>query len=400
MTAGSTFKTIQDILRKDVGVDGDAQRIGQLAWMLFLKLLEDREIDKEAASTRYQSPIPDGLRWQSWADKEEGLGGDDLLAFVDNELFPGLKSLPGTDPLSALVRSVFEGAYNYMRSGDLLRQALDRLDDSNFNREPDRREVGDAYEHLLRDLSSAGNAGELYTPRALTEFMVERVDPKLGETILDPGCGTGGFLVSAIEHMRKKHRGAASDERSIQASIQGIEKKPLPYLLCVTNLMVHGLEARIRQGNALADVAANRKKKGFDVVFANPPFGGIEEEGIEKGFPPEIRTRETADLFLYLIMTRLRPGGRAAVVVPDGWLSGEGGARTRIKQKLLEECNLHTIVRLPKGVFNPYTSIKSNLLFFTKGEATKDVWYYEHPYPPGYKSYTKTKPLRIEEFEI
>jgi type I restriction enzyme M protein len=402
MALSTTIKTIQDIMRKDTGVDGDAQRIGQLVWMLFLKILDDREVEKETVKRRYRSPIPDDLRWGSWASNPEGLTGDALLAFVNGQLFPRLKGLPGADPLSGVVRSVFEDAYNYMKSGQLLRQVVNKLNEIDFNRSSDRHELGGVYEQILGDLRSAGNAGEYYTPRALTEFMVDRVNPELGETVLDPACGTGGFLVSAIEHLRRSYRKTDEDERTIQGSIRGIEKKPLPHMLCMTNMVLHQIDAptQIRHGNALGRAIADYGKKDLvDVVVTNPPFGGVEEDGVENAFPAAVRTRETADLFLYLIVTLLRPGGRAAIVLPDGSLFGEGGVKTRIKEKLLEECNLHTVVRLPNGVFNPYTGIKTNLLFFTKGEPTRTVWYYGHPYPEGYKNYSKTKPLRIEEFE-
>ena len=295
---------------------------------------------------------------------------------------------------------MFEDAYNYMKSGTLMRQVINKLNEIDFNRASDRHEFGEVYEKLLSDLQNAGNAGEFYTPRAVTQFMVDQVDPKLGETLLDPACGTGGFLVCAIEHMRKKYVKNAEHEAKLQQSINGVEKKPLPHLLCVTNMLFHGIAvpSQIRHDNTLARPLRDYGPKDrVDVIVTNPPFGGMEEDGIEQNFPQAFRTRETADLFLVLLMHLLKPEGRAALVLPDGTLFGEG-VKTRIKEKLLEECILHTVVRLPKGVFNPYTSIKTNLLFFTKGEPTKTVWFYEHPYPPGAKSYSKTKPLRIEEF--
>jgi type I restriction enzyme M protein len=298
-----------------------------------------------------------------------------------------------------VVRGVFEDAYNYMKSGTLMRQVINKLNEVDFNRATDRHELGDVYEKLLSDLQNAGNAGEFYTPRAVTQFIVDQVDPQLGEKILDPACGTGGFLTCAIEHVKSKYVKSAEDLARLQASIAGVEKKPLPHLLCVTNMLFHGIEvpSNIRHGNTLERPLADYGPKDrVDVIVTNPPFGGMEEDNIKDKFPPAFRTRETADLFLVLLMTLLKPGGRAALVLPDGTLFGEG-VKTRIKTKLLDECNLHTIVRLPKGVFAPYTGIKTNLLFFTKGEPTKVVWYYEHPYPPGAKSYSKTKPLRIEE---
>lgn len=287
-----------------------------------------------------------------------------------------------------------------MKSGTLVRQVVNKLNEVDFNKTADRHQFGDIYETILSDLQSAGNAGEYYTPRAVTQFIVERVDPKLGETVLDPACGTGGFLTCAIEHVRKKYIKSAADEEALEKQILGVEKKQLPHLLAVTNMLFHGIEvpSNIRRDNTLARPLRDYGPKDrVDVVITNPPFGGMEEDGIENNFPAAFRTRETADLFLVLILTLLKPGGRSGFVLPDGTLFGEG-VKTRIKEKLLEEANLHTIVRLPKGVFNPYTGIKTNLLFFTKGEPTKEVWFYEHPYPEGAKSYSRTKPLRIEEF--
>jgi len=403
MSLSTTIKTIQDIMRKDAGVDGDAQRISQLVWMLFLKVFDDAEQEREELEDHYRSPIPSKLRWRNWAADPEGITGDALLEFVNNDLFKTLKELNvggKNAALAGVVRGVFEDAYNYMKSGTLMRQIINKLNEIDFNKSSDRHEFGDVYEKLLSDLQNAGNAGEFYTPRAVTQFMVDQVDPQLGETILDPACGTGGFLTCTIEHLRKQAKKGGADLEKLQRGINGVEKKPLPHLLCVTNMLFHGIPvpSQIRHDNTLARPLRDYGPKDrVDVIVTNPPFGGMEEDGIEQNFPQAFRTRETADLFLVLIMHMLKPGGRAALVLPDGTLFGEG-VKTRIKEKLLEECNLHTVVRLPKGVFNPYTSIKTNLLFFNKGEPTKTVWYYEHPYPAGYKSYSKTKPLRIEEF--
>jgi type I restriction enzyme M protein len=405
MSISGTIKGIQDIMWKDAGVDGDAQRISQLVWMVFLKVFDDAEAERELMEDGYKSPIPNKLRWRNWAKDPEGITGDALLDFINNDLFKALKNLPATGKRAALasvVRSVFEDAFNYMKSGTLMRQVINRLNHIDFNKATDRHQFGDIYETILADLQSAGNAGEFYTPRAVTQFIVDQVDPKLGETILDPACGTGGFLTCAIEHVRKKYVKSAKDEKLLQESILGVEKKQLPHLLCTTNMLFHGIEvpSNIRHDNTLARPLRDYGSKDrVDVIVSNPPFGGMEEDGIEKNFPATFRTRETADLFLVLFLTLLKPGGRAGFVLPDGTLFGEG-VKARIKEKLLEEANLHTIVRLPKGVFNPYTSIKTNLLFFTKGEPTKEVWFYEHPYPPGAKSYSKTKPLRIEEFAV
>jgi type I restriction enzyme M protein len=397
------IKSIQDVMRQDAGINGDAQRIEQMVWLLFLKVFDAQEEELELTRDDYKSPIPEDLRWRNWAADPEGITGDTLLDFVNNRLFPKLKNLaadPVRNPRGWVVRGVFEDANNFMKSGQLLRQVINKLAVIDFNRQAERHQFNDLYEKILRDLQSAGNAGEFYTPRAVTQFMVDMVNPQLGETVLDPATGTGGFLVCAIEHLRKQVRNT-EQEALLQQSIRGVEKKQLPHLLCVTNLMLHGVEV---PSQILHDNTLRRPLRDYtpadrvDVVLTNPPFGGIEEPGIEQGFPADVRTKETADLFLVLIKHILKPGGRAALVLPDGTLFGEG-VKTRIKEQLLSECNLHTIVRLPNGVFAPYTGIKTNLLFFTKGQPTEAVWFYEHPYPPGVKSYNKTTPIRIEEFD-
>ena len=404
MTISTTIKGIQDIMRKDVGVDGDAQRISQIVWMIFLKIFDDRELEVEIKKDKYKSPIPERLRWRNWAKDPEGITGEELFDFVNNDLFRNLKNLKiksASDQRAILIQSLFEDAYNYMKSGHLMRQVINKINEIDFNSSDDRHLFNDIYEKILKDLQSAGNAGEYYTPRAVTQFMVDMIHPKLGEKILDPACGTGGFLVCSIENIRKKYVKNVKDEEILQKSIFGVEKKALPHLLCVTNMLLHEIDVpvQISHDNTLSTPLRNYGPKDrVNVVVTNPPFGGMEEDGIETNFPKSFRTRETADLFLVLIMHRLKDGGRAAIVLPDGTLFGEG-IKTRIKEKLLNECNLHTIVRLPNGVFNPYTGIKTNLLFFTKGEPTKNIWFYEHPYPPGAKSYNKTKPMRIEEFE-
>lgn len=391
-------------MRKDVGVDGDAQRISQMVWMLFMKIFDDREREWELRDPNYKSPIPSRFRWRSWAANDEGMTGEELVDFVNNEMFPKLKNLAttaGADKRALVVGSLFEDGYNYMKSGTLLRQVINKIqEDIDFNSSSDRHLLGEIYEKILKDLQSAGNAGEYYTPRAVTQFMVEIVNPQLHEIVLDPACGTGGFLTCTIEHKRKQVK-TPEQERKLQASLRGFEKKPLPHMLATTNMLLHGIDdpSFITKGNLLArplrDYGA---KDAVHCIVTNPPFGGMEEDGIENNFPKPFRTRETADLFLSLIIKLLRPGGRAGMVLPDGSLFGEG-VKTRIKEHLLLECNLHTIIRLPNGVFNPYTGIKTNLLFFTKGEPTKMVWYYEHPYPPGLKSYSKTRPIDIAEFE-
>ena len=404
MSISSTIKSIQDIMRKDTGVDGDAQRLSQLVWMLFLKVFDDREIEWELLQDNYQSPIPEQYRWRNWAANAEGMTGEELKRFLDNDMFPALQNLEakGSDKKAYVIRSVFEDAYNYMKSGQLIRQVINKIQEGvDFNKAQERHLFGDMYEQLLRDLQAAGNAGEFYTPRAVTEFMVRMVNPRLGEKVLDPACGTGGFLTCAIEHIRSQDVKTVEDEATLQASINGIEKKPLPHMLCTTNMILHGIEvpSNIRHDNTLArPLISWEPKDRVDVVITNPPFGGMEEDGIETNFPATFRTRETADLFLVLIMQLLKTGGRAALVLPDGFLFGEG-IKTRIKEKLLQDCNLHTIVRLPNSVFAPYTSIKTNLLFFTKGTPTQHIWFYEQALPSGVKAYNKTKPMKVEEFE-
>ncbi|PPD33135.1 MAG: DNA methyltransferase [Methylomonas sp.] len=399
------IKSIQDIMRKDVGVDGDAQRISQLVWLFFLKIFDDREQELELIEDDYLSPLPNKLRWRNWAQDPEGMTGDELADFVNLQLFPTLKDkLPVHGPAgqrAQVVRDVFEDAYNYMKSGTLLRQVINKIGEIDFNNSADRHTFGSIYEQILKDLQSAGNAGEFYTPRAVTQFIVNRIDPQLHETVLDPACGTGGFLSCAIDHKRERYVKTEQDEQTLQASIRGVEKKALPHMLCVTNMILHGIDTptNIRHDNTLS-----RPYKDYgnadrvDTIITNPPFGGMEEDGIENNFPANLRTRETADLFMALIIKLLKDKGRAAVVLPDGFLFGEG-MKTRLKESLLSECNLHTIVRLPNGVFNPYTGIKTNILFFDKGTPTQTIWYYEHPYPDGVKSYNKTKPMRFEEFQ-
>lgn len=399
------IKSIQDIMRKDVGVDGDAQRISQLVWMFFLKIFDDREDELKLLEDNYKSPLPEHLRWRAWAKDPEGMTGEELSDFVNLQLFPTLKdklnTLGPAGKRALVVRDVFEDAYNYMKSGTLMRQVINKICEIDFNAKKDRHTFGNIYEQILKDLQSAGNAGEFYTPRAVTRLIVNRIDPKLYETVLDPACGTGGFLTCTIDHKRTNYVKSTADEETLQASIQGVDKKSLPYMLCITNMILHGIDTpiNIKHDNTLSRPLRDYTNKDrVKVIVTNPPFGGMEEDGIENNFPATFRTRETADLFMTLIIHRLKDRGRAAVVLPDGFFFGEG-MKTRLKEKLLAECNLHTIVRLPNGVFNPYTGIKTNLLFFTKGQPTQHIWYYEHPYPEGVKSYNKTKPMRFEEFQ-
>jgi len=424
MSLNSTIKSIQDIMRKDDGVDGDAQRLGQLTWMLFLKVFDQREEEWERENADYKSPLPEHFRWRNWAAHEvdaEGkkkpkITGNELIAFI-NELFPALKELnPSLSLQHKVIKQVFEDANNYMKSGYQMSAVIDKLEDAiNFHDFKTRANLGDVYEQLLNDLRGAGNAGEFYTPRAITAFMADRVNPRLTkrETVMDPACGTGGFLTAAINHLRNQ-LGAQPDteeKRAIEGLVFGIEKKQLPHLLCTTNMLLHGIDvpSQIEHRNTLGIGWDDwSTKEQVDCIITNPPFGGYEDDGVGSDYPPELRTRETADMFMALIIKKLlKENGRAAVVLPDGFLFGTG-IKDVLKELLLRECKLHTIIRLPRGVFAPYTTIKTNLLFFTKGapiEAgsnhfhTDTIWYYDHPYPTGYKSYSKTKPIQLMEFE-
>ena len=401
MSVRNMVKTIQDIMRKDVGVDGDAQRISQLAWLFFLKIVDDQDQELELLRDGYVSPVPAAFQWRAWAADPEGLTGEALLDFVNNALFPALKALPTPDGRSRMVRDVFEDAYNYMKSGQLLRQVINTVNGIDFNDFAERQDFGTIYEQLLNELQSAGNAGEYYTPRAVTEFMANRVDPKPGEILMDFACGTGGFLTSAMRHMRERYVKTPADERIMQQSLRAVEKKPLPHMLCVTNMLLHNVDdpSFVRHDNTLARPYISWEAKDrVDIVLTNPPFGGSEEDGIESNFPQQFRTKETADLFLALLVRLLKPGGRAAIVLPDGTLFGEG-VKTRVKEHLLAECNLHTIVRLPNSVFRPYASIGTNLLFLEKGTPTEEIWFYEHQVPAGQKAYSMTKPIRFEHFQ-
>ncbi len=404
MSVRTIVKSIQDIMRQDTGVDGDAQRISQLCWMFFLKIIDDQDQELELLDRSYRSPIPAKLRWRAWAADPEGITGEELLAFVNGGLFPALKNLqlsgkPGDR--RRVVRDVFEDAYNYMKSGQLVRQVVNKISSVDFNNLTERQHFGVIYEQILNDLQSAGNAGEYYTPRAVTAFMVDRIDPKPGDTLFDPACGTGGFLTCALRHMRDRYVKRPEDERKMQAALRAVEKKPLPHMLCVTNMLLHGVEdaSFVRHDNTLArPYISYGQSDRVDIVLTNPPFGGREEDGIESNFPKHFQTRETADLFLALIIRLLKPSGRAAVVLPDGTLFGEG-VKTKLKEHLMEECNLHTIVRLPNSVFKPYASIGTNLLFFEKGSPTRDIWFYEHRVPDGQKAYSMTKPIRFEHLK-
>ncbi|WP_394233596.1 type I restriction-modification system subunit M [Pseudomonas anguilliseptica] len=426
MNLSSTIKSIQDIMRKDDGVDGDAQRLSQLTWMLFLKVFDQRELEWESDAKeqgrKYTSPLPTEYRWRNWAAYVSGPNGKkvpqkepgEIVGFVNNELFPALNDLDVKLSLQhKVIRDLFKEQNNYMKTGTLLLAVIEKLEETiHFDDFKERIQLGDVYEQLLNDLRGAGNAGEFYTPRAITQFIVERVAPNLdaGERVLDPACGTGGFLTAAIDFFRKQRK-TPEDERKLQTLIRGFEKKQLPHLLCSTNMLLHGIDvpSQIERTNTLNKAwetwSADEK---VECLITNPPFGGYEDNAAGSDYPPAVRTRETADMFMALIIKKLLvENGRAAVVLPDGFLFGEGIKNT-LKEMLLRDCKLHTIIRLPKGVFAPYTTIKTNLLFFTKGEQLDDssehfhtdtIWFYEHPYPAGYKSYSKTKPIQIEELE-
>ncbi|MEI6335295.1 MAG: class I SAM-dependent DNA methyltransferase [Methylococcaceae bacterium] len=404
MSARNTVKSIQQIMWKDAGVDGDAQRLSQLCWMFFLKIIDDQDQQLEMMQDHYQSPIPAQFQWRTWAADPEGITGEALLNFINLELFPSLKELPtlGINANRAqVVKSVFEDAYNYMKDGQLIRQVINKISNVNFNNLSERKHFGDIYEQLLNDLQAAGNAGEFYTPRAITAFMVDRIDPKPGEILFDPSCGTGGFLTCSIRHIRDRYVTKVEDEQALQAGLRAVELKQLPHMLCVTNMLLHGIEdpSFVRHDNTLArPYISYEDSDRVDIILTNPPFGAVVQDGIESNFPTQFRTKETADLFLALFIRILKPGGRAAIVLPDGSLFGEG-VKTRLKEHLLEECNLHTIVRLPNSVFKPYASIGTNLLFFEKGEPTQDIWFYEHRVPATQKAYSMTRPIRIEHLQ-
>ncbi len=398
------IKSIRDIMWQDSGLNGDAQRVEQLGWMLFLKIFSDKDKELELLDDKYSSPIPHEFHWVkekgNWAGDDEGMTGDELLAFVDQKLFPALRNLDVSNghQRALIVREVFTGNNNYMKSGINIRKVLNKLNELDFNVAKERHAFGELYESILKDLQSAGKSGEFYTPRAITNFITDMVNPTLGERILDPSCGTGGYLTSAIEHL-KLQANNIDERQGIQQDIMGWEYKPLPYLLATTNLILHDIEVpNITFRDSLDQPLSNYKEKDrVHVILANPPFGGIVANNNESNFPTNYRTKESADLFLILMIHLLKQGGRAGIVLPDGSLTGEG-VKQRVRQKLLEECNLHTIIRLPNSVFQPYATVATNLLFFDKGQPTKEVWYYEHRLPEGQKSYSKTKTIRLEEF--
>ena len=405
MSIGSFIKTIQNIMRGDSGINGDAQRIEQMTWLLFLKVYDAKEEDWEFHDDDYQSIIPEELRWRNWAvDNKDGeaLTGQSLLDFVNNELFPKLKALTITEttPIKQIiVKAIFEDSNQYMKDGILLRKVINEIDDIQFDEHDERHAFGEIYETILKSLQSAGNAGEFYTPRAVTDFMVKMVNPKLGERIADFACGTGGFLTSTLNVLESQIK-TVDNREQYNNSIYGIEKKPLHYLITNKNKHLHDIDnPHIFHGNSLErNVREYKKNDKFDIVLMNPPYGGTESDSVKINFPADLRSSETADLFMSVIMYRLNENGRAGVIIPDGFLFGTDNAKVAIKKKLLEEFNLHTIIRMPTSVFAPYTSITTNILFFDKTKTTDNVWFYRVDMPEGYKHFSKTKPMKVEHF--
>lgn len=413
MSLTNFVKSAQNIMRVDSGINGDAQRIEQLTWLIFLKIYGAKEENWLFVEPNYKSIIPEKLQWKKWAkDKKDGeaLTGDPLLEFVNLTLFPTLKNLDITvdTPIrQSIVKTVFEDANQYMKDGIALRKLVNLVDDINFDEYGDKHAFGEIYETILKSLQSAGNAGEFYTPRAVTDFMIEVLNPKLGERIADFACGTGGFLTAALKALNSRIT-TLEDRKVVQKSIYGIEKKPLPYLLCVTNLLLHDLDnPQIEHGNGLGRNVRNfRDEDLFDIVVMNPPYGAKENVIIKSNFPKDVQSSETADLFISVAMYRLRhfdkkhgdSGGRSAIIVPDGFLFGADGAKTAIKKKLINDFNLHTIVRLPGSVFAPYTSITTNILFFDNYKTTEELWFYRLDMPEEQKHFSKTKPMKLEHF--
>ena len=415
---GNFVKRLRDIMRNDAGVNGDAQRIEQIAWMLFLKVYAQKEEDWELGEKNYQSIIPEKCRWQNWADNSGGhaMTGDKLLDFVNNTLFPvlkgrdikdangkvvieGIKVTPDTPIQKAIVQTTFADANNYMKDGVLLRQVIDEIDALDLSSYEESHAFGEIYESILRELQSAGSAGEYYTPRAVTDFMTKMIHPQIGESMADFACGTGGFLVSWLKELQAASR-TSEDEEALGKSVYGIEKKQFPYILCVTNLLLHDVAVpQVYHDNALLhDVLDYTDEDRFDVILMNPPYGGSEKATVKGHFPEDLASSETADLFMSVILYRLKENGRAAVILPDGFLFGTDNAKVNIKTKLLSECNLHTVIRMPASVFAPYTPITTNILFFDRTGATKETWFYRLDMPEGYKHFSKTKPMRLEHF--
>lgn len=400
------IKRLRDIMRNDAGINGDAQRIEQITWLLFLKVYDAKENDWEMNEDDFTSIIPSECRWVNWAhDDKSGvaLTGDDLLNFVNNTLFPTLKNLPvnhETPIKKSIVQTTFKDANNYMKDGVLLRQVINVIDYIDFSDYNESHAFGEIYESILKELQSAGSSGEFYTPRAVTDFMAKKIEPKIGETMADLACGTGGFITSWLKELHKKVETVA-DEDAYSSSIYGIEKKQFPYMLAITNMLLHDLDVpKIFHDNTLLrDVLDYTDDDKFDVILMNPPYGGSEKADIKSHFPLDLASSETADLFMSVIMYRLKENGRAAVILPDGFLFGTDNAKINIKKKLLNEFNLHTIIRMPSSVFSPYTSITTNILFFEKTGPTKETWIYRLDKPEGFKNFSKTKPMKLEHFE-
>ncbi len=406
MAVTNLVKRMQDIMRNDAGVDGDAQRISQMTWMFFLKVYDSKEEEWKFYDENYKSIIPEELQWRNWAIDDHSnntITGDKLLDLVNNHLFPTLKSLEITDetPLKQrIVRYVFEDAQNYMKDGVLLRQIINVINEIDFSEYKERHEFGTIYETILKSLQSAGHAGEFYTPRAVTDFMVRMIQPKLGESVADFACGTGGFLTSTLKYLESQKK-TAEDVDKYNNTIYGIEKKPMPYLLCITNMLIHDVdEPKIYHMNSLEkDVRDYKESDKFDIILMNPPYGGSEKDAVKNNFPADLRSSETADLFMSVIMYRLKKNGRCAVIIPDGFLFGTDNAKVAIKTKLLNEFNLHTIIRMPHSVFAPYTSITTNILFFDNTHPTENTWIYRMDMPKDYKNFSKTKPIQLEHFD-
>ena len=399
-------KRLRDIMRNDAGINGDAQRIEQIAWLLFLKVYDAKEQDWEWDDESYESIIPSECRWSNWAaDDKSGtaMTGDELLGFVNNTLFPTLKKLPvdaATPIRKAIVRTTFEDANNYMKDGVLLRQVINVIDELDLSDYEESHAFGEIYESILKELQSAGSAGEFYTPRAVTDFMAMMIQPKIGEHMADFACGTGGFIVSWLKELQKQVKSTA-DAKKYADSIYGIEKKQFPYMLCITNLLLHGLDIpQVYHDNSLLrDVLDYTEEDQFEVILMNPPYGGSEKVDVKNHFPTDLASGETADLFMSVIMYRLKKGGRCAVVISDGFLFGiDDSAKVNIKKKLIADFNLHTIIRLPGNVFAPYTDIPTNILFFDKTMPTERIWFYRLDMPEGIKHFSKTKPMQLEHF--
>ena len=404
MAIANFVKRLRDIMRNDAGINGDAQRIEQISWMLFLKVYDKKEQDWMFDDAEYASIIPDGFRWGDWASDPDGKGmtGDTLLEFVNNKLFPALKNLlvdANTPIKKAIVKTMFEDANQYMKDGALLRQVINVIDELNLDDYEESHAFGEIYETILKELQSAGSAGEFYTPRAVTDFMAMMIDPQVGERMADLACGTGGFITSWLKYLEPKIK-TTDDRESLNTSIYGIEKKQFPYMLCITNMLLHDIDnPEIIHGNSLVrDVLDYTETDKFDVILMNPPYGGSEKKDVQNHFPDDLASSETADLFMAVIMYRLKRNGRAAVVLPDGFLFGTDNTKVNLKKKLLSEFNLHTIVRLPGSVFSPYTSITTNLLFFDNTHPTEETWFYRLDMPNGYKHFSKTKPMKLEHF--